>query len=275
MVEGDADVAELVRAVLVRAEFDVVLARTGDDGLRAVRAHEPVLTVVAASCGGSGGREVARAVREFSSTRILVLADSVEQVERGELDDLAADAVVAKPVRPRSLRTSVEEAMRQPLHQPSVAHNGLGHAGRGDHPWGHAGEPEGSTLVHPSERPHAVPTAEPARVDDSEAWARSHGLAIDVDARSVEVDGRPVDLSRTEFDLLAALVSTGRRVRSKADLVLTLRGQSYVATYFVSEADKRAVEVHLANIRRKLGDVGPRPRWIETVRGVGYRMAQG
>ena len=91
---------------------------------------------------------------------------------------------------------------------------------------------------------------------------------------TVVVDGRNVDLTRTEFDLVASLLSTGRRVRSKADLVLTLRGQNYVTTYFVNEADKRAVEVHMANIRRKLGDSSTTPRWIETVRGVGYRMAE-
>ncbi|WP_164737993.1 winged helix-turn-helix domain-containing protein, partial [Xanthomonas vesicatoria] len=68
-------------------------------------------------------------------------------------------------------------------------------------------------------------------------------------------------------------LSTGRRVRSKADLVLTLRGESYVTTYYVTDADKRAVEVHMANLRRKIGDSSATPRWIETVRGVGYRLA--
>ena len=113
-----------------------------------------------------------------------------------------------------------------------------------------------------------------ASATGADAWLRSNGLAVNVDTRTVVVDGRNVDLTRTEFDLVASLLSTGRRVRSKADLVLTLRGQNYVTTYFVNEADKRAVEVHMANIRRKLGDSSTTPRWIETVRGVGYRMAE-
>ena len=83
-----------------------------------------------------------------------------------------------------------------------------------------------------------------------------------------------MDLTRTEFDLLASLMSTGRRVRSKADLVLTMRGQQYVTSYFVNEADKRSVEVHIANLRRKLGDDAATPRYVETVRGVGYRLAE-
>ena len=103
---------------------------------------------------------------------------------------------------------------------------------------------------------------------------RFNGLALDIETRLVTVGGGPVELTRTEFDLLASLLSTGRRVRSKADLVLTMRGQQYVTSYFVNEADKRSVEVHIANLRRKIGDDSTNPRYIETVRGVGYRLAE-
>jgi DNA-binding response OmpR family regulator len=53
-----------------------------------------------------------------------------------------------------------------------------------------------------------------------------------------------------------------------------MRGQQYVTSYFVNEADKRSVEVHIANLRRKIGDDTANPRFIETVRGVGYRLAE-
>jgi two-component system, OmpR family, response regulator len=105
-------------------------------------------------------------------------------------------------------------------------------------------------------------------------WVRLNGLALNNETRVVTVNGAAVDLTRTEFDLLASLLSTGRRVRSKADLVLTMRGQQYVTSYFVNEADKRSVEVHIANLRRKIGDDAATPRYIETVRGVGYRLAE-
>ncbi|WP_298758413.1 response regulator transcription factor [uncultured Nocardioides sp.] len=106
------------------------------------------------------------------------------------------------------------------------------------------------------------------------SWIRFNGLALNNETRIVTVDGGSVDLTRTEFDLLASLLSTGRRVRSKADLVLTMRGQQYVTSYFVNEADKRSVEVHVANLRRKIGDDSTNPKFIETVRGVGYRLAE-
>lgn len=92
--------------------------------------------------------------------------------------------------------------------------------------------------------------------------------------RSVSVDERAVELTRTEFDLLHTLMHSGRRVRTKTDLVRHLRADHMGSQAYVSEADERAVEVHIGNLRRKLGQTAKGPAWVETVRGVGYRMAQ-
>jgi DNA-binding response OmpR family regulator len=64
-----------------------------------------------------------------------------------------------------------------------------------------------------------------------------------------------------------------RRVISKDALALELRGD-YATSGYVSDADRRAVEVHMANLRRKLNDQVGSPRYVETVRGVGYRLAE-
>jgi DNA-binding response OmpR family regulator len=97
-------------------------------------------------------------------------------------------------------------------------------------------------------------------------------LRLDPDSRIAMVGTSELDLTRTEFDLLATLMESKRRVRSKADLTLVLRGESYVTSYLVGEADKRAIEAHMTNLRRKLDDNPVAPRYIETVRGVGYRL---
>jgi two-component system OmpR family response regulator len=127
------------------------------------------------------------------------------------------------------------------------------------------------------ERPLRQPVQEPAPAaapaPSSDGWLEHRGLQLNTQTRLTQVDGRGVELTRSEFDLLATLLSSGRRVRSKADLVLALRGETYVTTYYVNDADKRAVEVHMANLRRKIGDSSATPRFIETVRGVGYRLA--
>jgi len=118
-----------------------------------------------------------------------------------------------------------------------------------------------------------APVAQAAPVaENGPNWIEHNGLRLNPESRVVKVDNVEVELTRSEFDLLLAILDSHRRVKSKADLVLLLRGESYVTSHFVSDADKRAIEVHMANLRKKLGDNLATPRWIETVRGVGYRL---
>lgn len=100
-----------------------------------------------------------------------------------------------------------------------------------------------------------------------------NGLSVHRGARTARVDQRELELTRTEFDLLCTLMESGRLVRTKADLVRHLRAEQYDTGSFISESDERAVEVHIGNLRRKIGQTPQSPRWIETVRGVGYRLA--
>lgn len=90
-------------------------------------------------------------------------------------------------------------------------------------------------------------------------------LEIDAAAREVHVAGEPVELTRLEFDLLDALSAQPRVVFSKEQLLDHVWGSS-------AFRDDHVVAVHVANLRRKLGDTSDEPRFIRTVRGVGYRM---
>ncbi len=86
-------------------------------------------------------------------------------------------------------------------------------------------------------------------------------VVIDADARLVEVDGEPVSLTALEFDLLKALAENRGRVMTREQLLEKVWGGEYYG-------EIRVVDVHIANLRRKLG----RDDLIETVRGVGYRF---
>jgi DNA-binding response OmpR family regulator len=90
-------------------------------------------------------------------------------------------------------------------------------------------------------------------------------LTVDPEARVVTVGGQAVELTRTEFDLLDALSEQPRLVLTKERLLERVWGS---AAY----RDDHVVAVHVANLRRKLGDTSEEPRYIQTVRGVGYRM---
>ena len=131
-------------------------------------------------------------------------------------------------------------------------------------------QPPGSQLV--ARTPPNAPVPGPGGHHLGPHTLVHRDLVLDPDSRIVLVGNREVELTRTEFELLATLMESKRRVRSKADLTLVLRGESYVTSYFVGDADKRAIEAHMTNLRRKLGDDPNNPRYVETVRGVGYRM---
>ncbi|HLB44953.1 MAG TPA: response regulator transcription factor [Candidatus Limnocylindrales bacterium] len=90
-------------------------------------------------------------------------------------------------------------------------------------------------------------------------------LAIDLAARRVTVDGRAVTLSLTEFELLAALMRDPGVVISRQRLLDRVWGTEFVG-------DDHLIDVHIGNLRAKLGDEAARPRFIETVRGVGFRF---
>ena len=94
------------------------------------------------------------------------------------------------------------------------------------------------------------------------------GLTIDESRRRVEVDTVGVELTALEFDLLALLARDPGRVVRRGALLDQVWGQEFVA-------DDHLVDVHIANLRRRLGDEASAPRFIETVRGVGYRLRAG
>jgi len=107
------------------------------------------------------------------------------------------------------------------------------------------------------------------RVEVDGAEVREVGrLRMDLSAREVAVDGLPVDLTRTEFDVLAALVRNPRLAFSRQQLIAQVWGEGWVG-------DPHLVDVHLGHVRRKLGDDAAAPVFVQTVRGYGYRLGPG
>ena len=94
------------------------------------------------------------------------------------------------------------------------------------------------------------------------------GLELDAARRLVRVDGATVDLTALEFDLLRVLARDPGVVVGRQSLLDRVWGPDFVG-------DDHLVDVHIGNLRKKLGDDPGQPRFIETVRGVGYRVREG
>lgn len=97
---------------------------------------------------------------------------------------------------------------------------------------------------------------------------RHNDLAMDVEGRVVTLDGQELALTRIEFDLLETLLTGAQRVWTREALLNRVWGDGW-------SQDHHLVEVHIRNLRKKLGEDMSNPRFIRTVRGVGYRMMPG
>ena len=96
---------------------------------------------------------------------------------------------------------------------------------------------------------------------------RAGDLALDVPKMQLSVGEKPVDVTPTEFQLLAALARQPGRIFTRAQLLEALHGVAF-------ESYERAIDTHIKNLRRKIEPDPRQPRYILTVYGVGYRLAE-
>lgn len=91
-------------------------------------------------------------------------------------------------------------------------------------------------------------------------------VTLDRASRKVTVDSRPVELTPSEFDLLAVFLASPGRAFSRAELLDRLQGHAF-------DGYERTIDVHIRNLRTKIEPNPGKPRYVETVYGVGYRFA--
>ncbi|WP_405216842.1 response regulator transcription factor [Agrococcus sp. Ld7] len=260
VIEDGEDIRELLAQVLVQGGFEVHTAPDGVAGVELVREHDPIVVTIDVNMPGIDGFETARQVRAISTAYIVMITARGDEIDTLVGLQTGADDYIVKPFRPRELRARIEAMMRRPRMMAST------------HP---------SPPMPPSsteELPYASRTttveldhATSMEHDTEDELLEHRGLRLQSDARVVELEGDELELTRSEFDILRMLLSSGRRVVSKMQLAGMLRGERGEPDHYLSEHDARAIEVHVANLRRKLGESPSEPRWIETVRGVGYR----
>jgi DNA-binding response OmpR family regulator len=233
VVEDDADMRGLLARTLQRHGFDVAVAETGADGLRMVGEHRPDLVTLDLNLPDLDGTEVCRRIRAVSDAYVVMITGRADEIDELTGLQIGADDYISKPFSPRTVQARIEAMFRRPR-----------------------------TASRPPADAGAA--AVPAQVADSRRLA--HGaLVVDVDARLALLDGEELALTRTEFDLLALLVGAPRRVWTREMLLRSVWGDEWAS-------DAHLVEVHVGNLRRKLRDRGRDPRFIRTVRGVGYGM---
>jgi two-component system alkaline phosphatase synthesis response regulator PhoP len=104
----------------------------------------------------------------------------------------------------------------------------------------------------------SAPTAEILRAGE---------IVLDVGGHQVNLTGKPLDLTPTEFDLLLVLMQNAGRAFTRLDLLDRVQGDAY-------EGYERTIDAHIKNLRAKLGDDPRHPRYVQTVYGVGYKFEE-
>jgi len=226
IVDDETALASVIGSYFTRDGYDVSFAHDGPAAVELARQVRPDLVLLDLMLPGFDGIEVCRQVRGFSDAYILMLTARGDDVDKVVGLSVGADDYVVKPASPRELLARAAAMLRRPRALP-------GRAG---------GEP----------------AEEPAR--------ELGDLRLDPLARTVTVGGRPVELTRTEFDLLAVLTARPRAAFSRRQLIDEVWGSDWFG-------DEHLVDVHIGHLRRKLGDDPAAPRYIRTVRGVGYGLA--
>ncbi|MGY1438405.1 response regulator transcription factor [Streptomyces reniochalinae] len=238
LVEDDDRVAAALSAVLARHGFEVTHVRSGAEALQELLVGErprPGFAVVLLDLGlpDQDGFEVCGRIRRSSTTPVIMVTARADVRSRIHGLNLGADDYVVKPYDMGELLARIHAVSRR------------GSAGEG-------GAPQGNG------------TPQEAGSDGTGAAGtiRLGAVTIELPTRQVSVDGATVPLTRKEFDLLALLAQRPGVVFRREQIISEVWRTSW-------EGTGRTLEVHVASLRAKL----QRPALIETVRGVGYRMA--
>ena len=179
VVEDDHDVGDAISKLLDQAGFDVTVARTGTEALTLVAEGRPDLVTLDLTLPDIDGVEVCRQIRTVTDCYVIVVSGRAAEVDRLVGLEVGADDYLVKPFSMRELQARVAALFRRPRSSDPA--------------------PEAAAaqlVVDPA--PEADPTSSEGCSD----------LSLNRGAREVRVSGREIDLTRTEFDLLAHLVGT-------------------------------------------------------------------
>ncbi len=245
VVDDEPRIVDVVRAYLEREGHAVEVANDGDAALAAARATPPDLIVLDVMLPGRTGFDVLRALRAESDPgpAVILLTARDDVIDRVAGLELGADDYVTKPFEPRELVARVGAVLRR-----------LRPADPGP---GAEALPAAGGLIA------AAPAADAA----GRTRLLLTDLEIDPLAREVIRAGRPVELTRTEFNLLAAFAEQPDRAWTREQLGARVHGEEF-------DAFDRSIDSHVKNLRAKLGARPDGGTYVDTVRGIGYRAGR-
>ncbi len=234
VIEDEQSYREALSVGLRLEGFRVVVAEDGGTGLSLLAEVQPDIVLLDMLLPDMHGIDVCRQIRAVSSVPVVVVSavDSELDIVLGL--ELGAAGYVTKPFRLRELVARMHAILRRAAPVvPVVASPLVGPSGQD--------EVNGPDVI------------------------RVGATTVDLQRREVLSDGDPVRLSRKEFDLLATLLTPAGRMRSRTELLDLLWPDQYLL-------DSRTLDTHIHRLRSKVEPDPTEPRFIITIRGVGFRI---
>jgi two-component system response regulator VicR len=221
IVDDEPPIVDMLAYNLQRANYEVLIARDGQEALDKARREQPDLIILDLMLPKIDGLEVCRALRRERDVPIIMLTARDSEVDRVVGLELGADDYVVKPFSVRELVARVKNVLRRA----------------------------------------------PARaMEGAEQVAVAGSLRVDPARHEARWAGELLDLTALEFELLHTLVRHAGQVLSREQLVEQVWGYDYYG-------DLRVVDAAVKRLRAKLRQVAQDAEPVETVRGVGYRLA--
>jgi DNA-binding response OmpR family regulator len=228
LIDDDRKLCRLIAEYLKPRGYETTSVHTGNEGLEEALRGEYAAVILDYMLPGLDGFEVLRRLRLQSAVPVLMLTALGDESDRIVGLELGADDYLPKTFSTRELLARLRAVTRRSTMTAALA----------------SGHDAGA---------------------DTNREVIVGGLAIDIDARAVTLDGQAVALTALEFDLLACLARAVGRVLTRDQLLDAISGRSY-------EVFDRSVDVHVSALRRKLGDDPKHPRFIRTLRSAGYML---
>jgi len=224
VVEDEEDIQQLVLYNLTRAGYSVKCVDSGEEALQQMGASRPDVILLDLMLPGMNGLEVCRAIKRINSTKEIPV---IMLTAKGEESDIVV-----------GLEMGADDYITKPF-SPKILVARINAILRR----------KIQILYEKSLQ------EEPQIVVDS--------LVIDPEKYSVHIDGEPVDLTLTEFNILKLMAKRPGWVFTRQQIIDATKGHEYYAVTL------RAIDVHIFGLRKKLGELGTK---IEAVRGIGYRF---
>lgn len=229
VIEDDPIIGEMLTLYLTEERFTVQRVETARDGFQALFSFRPDAILLDLILPDAQGPELCSEFRRQTDLPLIVISMKTAVADRIQAISAGADDYLVKPFSMQELKVRIGAVLRR-----------------------------------------SQAASAPRRLQEAEAsagQAESTGITLDLERRTLLRDGKPVETTFSEYEIMKLFVEHPGKVYTREELINAVRG----IDSFVND---RAIDVHVTNLRRKLEDNPKQPQYIKTVWGVGYKFVR-